>query len=61
MKISFTPVICEHAARFVGRTPWQVSRDAKLMFEGHRRAYLEYPASLRHGHRLMSRTRRCIV
>ena len=42
MKISFTPVIYEHAARFVGRTPWEVSRDADLMFEGHRRAYLEY-------------------
>jgi TPP-dependent pyruvate/acetoin dehydrogenase alpha subunit len=42
MKIAFTPVIYEHAARFVGRTPWEVSRDAELMFEGHRRAYLEY-------------------
>ncbi len=42
MKISFTPVVYEHAARFVGRTPWEVSRDAQLMFEGHRRAYLEY-------------------
>ena len=42
MKIAFTPVVYEHAARFVGRTPWDVSRDADLMFEGHRRAYLEY-------------------
>ena len=42
MKIAFTPVVYEHAARFVGRTPWEVSRDADLMFEGHRRAYLEY-------------------
>ena len=42
MKISFTPVVYEHAARFVGRTPWEVSRDPELMFEGHRRAYLEY-------------------
>jgi uroporphyrinogen decarboxylase len=42
MKISFTPVIYEHAARFVGRTPWEVSRDAELMFQGHRLAYLEY-------------------
>ncbi len=42
MKISFTPVVYEHAARFVGRSPWDVSRDAELMFEGHRRAYLEY-------------------
>lgn len=42
MKIAFTPVVYEHAARFVGRTPWEVSRDPELMFEGHRRAYLEY-------------------
>jgi len=42
MKIDFTPVIYEHAARFVGRSPWDVSRDPDLMFEGHRRAYLEY-------------------
>ena len=42
MKISFTPVVYEHAARFVGRTPWEVSRDPELLFEGHRRAYLEY-------------------
>ncbi|MFA6543198.1 MAG: uroporphyrinogen decarboxylase family protein [Limisphaerales bacterium] len=42
MKIAFTPAVYEHAARFVGRTPWEVSRDPELMFEGHRRAYLEY-------------------
>jgi uroporphyrinogen decarboxylase len=42
VKIAFTPVVYEHAARFVGRSPWDVSRDADLMFEGHRRAYLEY-------------------
>lgn len=42
MKIAFTPVIYEHAARFVGRSVWEVSRDPELMFEGHRRAYLQY-------------------
>jgi uroporphyrinogen decarboxylase len=42
MKIAFTPVIYEHAARFVGRTPWEVSCDPELMFHGHRLAYLEY-------------------
>jgi uroporphyrinogen decarboxylase len=42
MKIAFTPVVYEHAARFVGRTPWAVSRDAELMFHAHRLAYLEY-------------------
>ncbi len=42
MKIPFTPAVYEHAARFVGKSPWEVSREADLMFEGHRRAYLEY-------------------
>ena len=42
MKIPFTPVVYEHAARFVGRTPWEASRDPELMFAGHRAAYLEY-------------------
>lgn len=40
--ISFTPVVYEHAARFTGCTPWEVSRDENLMFAGHRAAYLEY-------------------
>jgi len=42
MKISFTPAIYEHAARFVGRTPWDVSRDAELLFAAHRATYREY-------------------
>lgn len=42
MRIPFTPAVYEHAARFVGRTPWAVSRDPELFFEAHRRAYLEY-------------------
>src|SRR5512140_1815105 len=42
MKIQFSPAIYEHAARFVGRSPWEVSRDADLLFEAHRRAWLEY-------------------
>ena len=42
MKIPFTPVIYEHAARFVGRSPWEVSRDPELMFAAHCAAYLEY-------------------
>lgn len=42
MRIAFTPAVYEHAARFVERSPWAVSRDPGLMFEGHRRAYLEY-------------------
>ena len=42
MKIPFTPAVYEHAARFVDRSPWEVSRDAELLYEGHRGAYLEY-------------------
>ncbi|MBI5833701.1 MAG: hypothetical protein HZB16_15480 [Armatimonadetes bacterium] len=42
MKAAFTPVVYEHAARFVGRSPWEVSRDADLLFEAHRAAYEEY-------------------
>lgn len=42
MKISFTPSVYEHAARMVDRSPWDVSRDADLMFEGHKQAYLLY-------------------
>jgi uroporphyrinogen decarboxylase len=34
--------VYEHAARFVGRTPAEVSRNAGLLFQAHRRAYLEY-------------------
>jgi uroporphyrinogen-III decarboxylase len=42
MKIPFNPSVYEHAARFAGRTPWETSRDAELMFKGHRDAWLEY-------------------
>jgi len=42
MKIPFSPAVYEHAARFVGRSPWEVSRDGELLFEAHRRTWLEY-------------------
>src|ERR1035441_9899618 len=42
MRIAFTPAVYEHAARFVGRTPAEVSRDAEILFQAHRAAYLEY-------------------
>ncbi len=42
MKIPFSPSVYEHAARWVGRTPWETSQDPDLLFEGHRRAWLEY-------------------
>ena len=42
MKIPFNPSVYEHAARFAGRSPWEVSRDPGLMFAGHRDAWLAY-------------------
>ena len=42
MKIPFAPAVYEHAARFTGRTPWEVSRDAELLFAAHRVAWREY-------------------
>jgi uroporphyrinogen decarboxylase len=42
MKIPFMPAVYEHAARFTGRSPWEVSRDPELLYAGHRAAYLEY-------------------
>lgn len=42
MKIPFNPSVYEHAARFTGRTVWEVSRDPELMYEGHKAAWLEY-------------------
>lgn len=42
MKIPFSPAVYEHAARFVGKSPWEVSRDPELLFEAHRRCWLEY-------------------
>jgi uroporphyrinogen decarboxylase len=42
MKIPFNPSVYEHAARFAGRSPWEVSRDPELMFQGHRAAWLAY-------------------
>jgi len=42
MRMPFTPAVYEHAARFVGRSPAEVSRDAELLYQAHRGAYLEY-------------------
>ncbi len=42
MKIPFSPSVYEHAARFVNRSPWDVSRDPELLFAGHRAAWQEY-------------------
>lgn len=42
MKIPFSPSVYEHAARMVNRSPWEVSRDSDLLFEGHKAAHLLY-------------------
>ncbi|WCJ60164.1 uroporphyrinogen decarboxylase family protein [Fontisphaera persica] len=42
MNLPFTPAVYEHAARFVGRTPWEVSRNPELLYAGHRAAWLTY-------------------
>ena len=41
-KIQFAPSIYEHAARVVGRSPWEVSRDAVLLVEAHAEAFRLY-------------------
>lgn len=38
----FAPVIYEHAATFIGRTPWDVSRNQDLLVKAHREAYRYY-------------------
>lgn len=40
--MKFVPIVYEHAARFVDKTPWQVSRDAELLFHAHAAAYRCY-------------------
>lgn len=40
--ISFTPVVYEHAAAFLGLSPGKVSRDPELMARAHAEAYLTY-------------------
>jgi uroporphyrinogen decarboxylase len=37
-----SPSIYEHAARFIGRTPWEVSRDGDLIYQAHAAAYEYY-------------------
>ena len=42
MKIPFSVSVYEHAARIIGRSPWEVSREAGLMHRAQREAYLLY-------------------
>jgi len=38
MKIPFSLSVYEHAARFIGRRPWDVSRDTELLVDAHTQA-----------------------
>ncbi len=40
--MDISPSVYEHAAFLIGRTPWEVSRDADLVFEAHAAAYRRY-------------------
>lgn len=40
--MDFAPSVYEHAARLIDRRPWEVSRDAELMFQAHAEAYRLY-------------------
>lgn len=42
MRIPLSLSVYEHAARFLGLTPWEVSRDGDLIYQAHRQAYLTY-------------------
>lgn len=37
-----SPSVYEHAAKFIGRTPWEVSRDGDLLYQAHAAAYEYY-------------------
>lgn len=40
--MDFAPSVYEHAAALIGRSPWEVSRDGELLFQGHAEAYRRY-------------------
>lgn len=40
--MDFCPSVYEHAARVIGRTPWEVSRDGALLAAGHLEAFRLY-------------------
>jgi uroporphyrinogen-III decarboxylase len=42
MALQFSPSVYEHAARLIDRSPWEVSRDAELLFRGHAEAFRRY-------------------
>ncbi len=40
--MNISPSIYEHAAKLIGATPWEASRDPELMFRAHAEAYRRY-------------------
>ncbi len=40
--MDFSPSVYEHAAFLIGRSPWEVSRDAELLYAAHAEAYRRY-------------------
>ena len=40
--MKFEPAIYEHAAKLIGKTPWEVSRDKDLIVKGHKAAFELY-------------------
>lgn len=40
--MDFSPSVYEHAAHLIDRTPWDVSRDAELLYQAHAEAYRRY-------------------
>ena len=40
--MKFEPAIYEHAAKLIGKTPWEVSRDKDLIVQGHKAAFELY-------------------
>ncbi len=40
--MQFAPSVYEHAARVIGESPWDVSRDVRLLAKGHAEAYRLY-------------------
>jgi len=40
--MQFAPSVYEHAARVIGESPWDVSRDVRLLAKGHTEAYRLY-------------------
>jgi len=45
MAIGFSPVIYEHAAKLINKSPWEVSRSSDLLYKAHLKAHQLYKHS----------------